>query len=183
MNAPVKSITKKEAIDIIMNNISKLDTIDIEDMINTFPEYSNKPCKIVSDKKQLPQKFKIHNKMNIHKYKTESARTFADSRAPLDQNTTDLLHCAIGASTEAGELLDAFKKHIYYKKPLDVVNVGEEIADIFWYLTNLCRLLDLDMETLMQNNINKLRKRFPDKFTSENALNRNLEAERKELEK
>lgn len=121
--------------------------------------------------------------MNIETYKTESARTFAYREEPLDPKTVDLLHCAIGASTEANELLDAFKKHIFYKKPLDVVNLGEEIADMMWYLTNLSRLLDMDVETLLQNNIDKLRVRFPDKFTSEKALNRSLDAERKELEK
>lgn len=121
--------------------------------------------------------------MNIETYKTESARTFADSKEPLGRDTVDILHCAIGASTEAGELLDAFKKHIYYKKPLDVVNVGEEIGDIMFYLSNLARLLELDIEKILQNNIDKLRKRYPDKFTTENALNRDLHAERKELEK
>lgn len=121
--------------------------------------------------------------MNLTNYKGESSRTFADRTQPLDAKTTDLLHCAIGASTEAGELLDAFKKHIFYGKPLDTVNVGEEIADMMWYLTNLCRLTGLDMEVLMQNNIDKLRKRFPEKFTQEGALNRDLDAERKELEK
>jgi len=35
----------------------------------------------------------------------------------------------------------------------------------------------------MENNINKLRVRYPEKFTEENALNRNLELERKVLEK
>jgi hypothetical protein len=92
------------------------------------------------------------------------------------------LHCAIGASTESGELLDAFKKHIYYKKELDIINVGEEIADIQWYLFNLCRLLNLDMEKLLENNIDKLRKRYGDKFSSDKAINRDVEAERKVLE-
>lgn len=121
--------------------------------------------------------------MNLEKYKEEAKRTFADNTKDLPAYTVDLLHCAIGASTEANELLDAFKKHIYYGKPLDVVNVGEEVADILWYIINLCRLLELDPEKLMDNNIDKLRKRFPDKFTSEAALNRDLDAERKELEK
>lgn len=121
--------------------------------------------------------------MNLETYKEESARTFAYRKEPLSQKETDLLHCAMGASTEAGELLDAFKKSMFYGKTLDKINIGEEIADMMWYLSNLARLLDMDVEKLLDNNIDKLRKRFPDKFTSENALNRNLEAERKELEK
>lgn len=120
--------------------------------------------------------------MKYPEYQKESQRTFAYRRDPLSTKSTDILHCAIGASTETGELLDAFKKHIFYGKPLDLVNLGEEIADIMWYLSNLCRLTGLDMETLLQNNINKLKVRYPEKFTSEKAENRNLEEERKQLE-
>ncbi len=120
--------------------------------------------------------------MNLENYKEESARTFAYRQEPLNEETTDMLHCAIGCSTEAGELLDAFKKHIFYGKPLDKINVGEEIADMMWYISNLARLSGLDVEMLLQSNINKLRVRFPDKFTEENAENRDLDAERKALE-
>ncbi len=121
--------------------------------------------------------------MNYKKYQEESGRTFAYRKEPLNEADTDLLHCAIGVATESGELMDQFKRHIFYGKPLDKVNLEEEVADIMWYIANLCRLSDMDFEKLLQNNIDKLRIRFPDKFTMENALNRNLDAERKELEK
>lgn len=121
--------------------------------------------------------------MDYKEYEKESSRTFAYRKEPLDERTTDLLHCVIGINTESGELMDAFKKHIFYGKPLDLVNVGEELADIMWYVSNMCRLSGLDFEKLLENNINKLRVRFPDKFSQDNALNRDLEAERKELEK
>lgn len=116
--------------------------------------------------------------MNYKEYQDLASKTFAEA----GDETLNLLHCAIGASTEAGELLDAFKKHIYYKKELDVVNIGEEIADIQWYLFNLCRLLDLDMEQLLEANIAKLKARYGDKFSSEKAINRDLDTERNILE-
>lgn len=116
--------------------------------------------------------------MNYKEYQDLSSKTFAES----GDETLNLLHCAIGASTEAGELLDAFKKHIYYKKELDVVNVGEEIADIQWYLFNLCRLLNLDMEQLLEANIAKLKARYGEKFSEEKATNRDLDTERNILE-
>lgn len=121
--------------------------------------------------------------MEYKDYQEQSQRTFAYRSEPLSQAQTDLLHCAIGLSTESGELLDAFKKHIYYGKQLDVVNIGEEIADCMWYISNLCRLMEIDMEKMLENNINKLRVRYPEKFTNEHATNRDLDAERKELEK
>lgn len=121
--------------------------------------------------------------MNYKKYQEESQRTFSNRKQPLDEKTTDLLHCAIGVSTESGELLDAFKKHIFYGKPLDHTNIKEEIGDKMWYISNLCRLMNIDLEEIMQTNINKLRIRYPEKFSNDLAEKRDLEAERKELEK
>lgn len=120
--------------------------------------------------------------MDYKQYQEESQRTFSYRKEALSTKDTDLLHCAIGASTEAAELLDAFKKNIFYGKELDIVNIGEEIADQMWYLSNLCRLLGLDFEKILENNISKLKARYPDKFSSEKAINRDLETERKILE-
>ncbi len=55
----------------------------------------------------------------------------------------------------------------------------EDIA----YLAGFCVFADLDFWQLLTNNIEKLKVRFPEKFTEENAINRDLESERKELEK
>ena len=85
--------------------------------------------------------------------------------------------------TELGELADAYKKHIFYGKELDITNVSEEIFDMFWYAVNLARIEKIDLVKGMQNNIAKLKVRFPDKFTEQNAIERNLEAEREQLEK
>lgn len=93
-----------------------------------------------------------------------------------------ILHAAIGCVTESGELLDALKKQMYYGRELDVVNVKEEAADILWYLAILFDELGTDFETEQERVIDKLKSRFPDKFTEDNAYNRDLEAERKTLE-
>lgn len=95
----------------------------------------------------------------------------------------DELHMAIGASTETGELLDAYKKAFAYGKAIDKTNVGEEISDCLWYLVNLCRMLKLNPEELMDACINKLRIRYPENFSQENAIHRNLIRERISLEK
>ena len=163
-------------------------------------------------------------------------------------------HMNLGVITEIGEVLDIFKKNLAYNKPIDVVNLGEELADISWYIVNKCafepipleedfdvvladvkELLDnkmfrvenlpiglktealmhtlllaycgttnnifsapivqlailaniaewyeLDFFQILTNNIDKLKVRYPEKFTNEAAQNRDLEAERAELEK
>jgi NTP pyrophosphatase (non-canonical NTP hydrolase) len=116
--------------------------------------------------------------MNIQDYIKQSERTCPD----LGNELNNQIHMAIGISTEANELLDAYKKWFAYNKPLDKTNVAEEVGDCFWYLCNLCRMLNLDPEAILQNNINKLRARYPEKFTNENAIHRDLDKERKILE-
>jgi len=95
----------------------------------------------------------------------------------------DLLHGAIGICTEGGELLDALKKHIYYGKELDKVNIIEEIGDVLWYIALICNALGISLEEVMQKNIEKLQIRYPEHFSEENALFRNLEKERNILER
>ena len=115
--------------------------------------------------------------MNFKTYLVESERTLADKG-----KDTNVLHGTIGICTEAGEILDAIKKSMFYGKPIDKVNIKEEIGDVMWYIAILCREFNLEMEDVLQTNINKLKARYPDKFTSENALNRDLDKERKILE-
>ena len=98
------------------------------------------------------------------------------------QPNVRILHAAIGCVTESGELLDALKKQIFYGRELDVVNVKEEAGDILWYLPILFDELGTDFETEATRVINKLKTRFPDKFTEETVYNRDLETERKVLE-
>lgn len=93
-----------------------------------------------------------------------------------------VLHGIIGIVTESGELSSALFNAITNGK-LDPVNIQEEaVGDIGWYQAVLIDALGLDFYQGLTNVINKLVVRYPDKFSSENATHRNLDAERKELE-
>lgn len=100
----------------------------------------------------------------------------------MAQRTIRLLHSGIGLATEGGEFLDNLKKHIYYGKPFDVVNAQEELGDALWYIGLACAEFDIELVVLLDLVINKLRKRYPEKFTKEAALVRDLVAERAVLE-
>lgn len=106
----------------------------------------------------------------------------AQSRRASDLNTLEILHGAIGLATESGEVLDMMKKHIYYGKPMDYTNLAEEVGDVMWYCALLLRSMGMSFEQVAQMNINKLEKRFPEKFTEEQALQRDLFTERAQLE-
>jgi len=112
----------------------------------------------------------------------ESQRTRGHLAIGVNASNEDLLHATIGISTEAGELLDAVKKHLFYGKKLDIVNIHEELSDICWYMSLLMEWSGTTWEEVFELNIEKLRLRYPEKFTTDKALSRNLEAERNLLE-
>lgn len=93
-----------------------------------------------------------------------------------------LIHAQMGMQTESSEFTDALKKSLFYGKTLDVTNLKEELGDLLWYVAIAMDELDTDFETEMNRVINKLKVRYPEKFTNEAAENRNLTAERKVLE-
>jgi NTP pyrophosphatase (non-canonical NTP hydrolase) len=93
-----------------------------------------------------------------------------------------MLHAAMGIATESGELLDALKKHLFYGGPLDIVNLIEEAGDLFYYTEILLDVLNIPTSEVRAKNKAKLEARYGGKFSSDRALNRNLEAENKALE-
>jgi NTP pyrophosphatase (non-canonical NTP hydrolase) len=115
--------------------------------------------------------------------KTESCN-FTEIAERLSQpRTIRLLHAALGLSTEANEFLDALKKWIFYGKELDEVNLAEELGDGNYYEAIACDELGKSIEEIMIAVIQKLRKRYADKFSESEALTRDLSSERDELEK
>lgn len=88
-----------------------------------------------------------------------------------------LLHGAIGLATESGEILDNLKKYIYYGANLDKPNLQEELGDVLWYIALLCNELNVDMQEVMDKNIEKLKRRYGEKFSEECATSRNLKYE------
>lgn len=93
------------------------------------------------------------------------------------------LHAAIGAATEAGELLDNLKKFLIYGKRDDEINRLEEWGDLLWYAAIGLDADGFTIEEAMEACIRKLKVRYPEKFTATRALSRDLGAEREALER
>lgn len=112
----------------------------------------------------------------------EALRTESIPDVVMTKELIRLLHASIGMQTESAEFSDQIKRHVFYGKPLDRVNLKEEIGDLLWYLAIALDTLDSNFEVEMLRVINKLKVRYPDKFSSDLASNRNLGLERESLE-
>ncbi len=91
----------------------------------------------------------------------------------LTPKQAHLLHMAVGISGEAGELLDAIKKHAVYQKSLNITNVVEELGDLEFFMEGLRATLGISREEVLAKNINKLSVRYHSgKYSNQQAQQR-----------
>lgn len=106
--------------------------------------------------------------MNEKEYLLKAKRTLSTKEDLIE-------HMAYGLVTESSEILDALKKHKFYKRDLNIQNIKEEIGDIMWYMYQLLEEIGYSPEDCRRDNIWKLQKRYPDKF--EDVIDRDVENE------
>lgn len=114
---------------------------------------------------------------------TELAMRTESPADPLAHHTRSrILHSALGCSDESGELVKRIKDKLFYNKSPDTIGMLEEYGDLLWFIAIGVDALGATLEEVMETNINKLRARYPEKFTKDKAVNRDLDAERESLE-
>jgi NTP pyrophosphatase (non-canonical NTP hydrolase) len=82
-----------------------------------------------------------------------------------------MVHGWLGLVSEMSELGQAIVKG-------DDQNISEEVGDVFWYTALLTEASDsTPINKIAQANIAKLQSRYPEKFSPQRALVRNLTEE------
>ena len=95
---------------------------------------------------------------------TESLCNQLQSLEQQGVNMALLLTGSIGIASEGGEFSEIVKKCIFQGKPLDAdtqFHIKRELGDIMWYWINSCRALGLDPNDVIEENVNKLKSRYP----------------------
>lgn len=93
----------------------------------------------------------------------------------LNPNLSDqdiLINGVMGLCGEAGEAIDLVKKHLAQGHELDKEHLAKELGDIAWYIAETATVLGYSLEDILQANIDKLKKRYPEGFDKEKSLNR-----------
>lgn len=122
--------------------------------------------------------------MNGKEYQTLAMRT-NDGNATLrlsnmvDNHADDphidiggIFNGCLGLSGEVGEFNDMVKKWVFHEKPLDVEHAQKEIGDVLWYVAMICHSFGWDMDAIMQQNIDKLKARYPEGFDVDKSAHR-----------
>lgn len=127
-----------------------------------------------------PQKWR-QNKLDAIQHLADCSQL---STIPTDKLDVDsrLFHAIIGMATESTELVEAIIKAVDTNADIDHVNVQEELGDLNWYQAIAVDASNADWDKILETNISKLKHRYPEKFTSDKAINRDLDTERQILE-
>ena len=81
-----------------------------------------------------------------------------------------LINSVMGLCGESGEAIDIVKKWLAQGHELDKERLTKELGDIAWYLAEAATALDLPLEQILQANIDKLKKRYPDGFEVKRSI-------------
>ena len=106
--------------------------------------------------------------MNINEYQKLAMTTLNPALSKKDV----LINGVMGLCGEAGEAIDIVKKHLAQGHELDREGLIKELGDVAWYLAETATALDIDLEEVLARNIEKLKKRYPEGFKTENSVNR-----------
>ena len=107
--------------------------------------------------------------MTINEYQTAALRT-----AQTDKLTANelLLNAALGLCGESGEVADLVKKYRFQGHDIDIEHIAKELGDVAWYLAVGAYAIGLDLESIFRMNIEKLKARYPDGFSTDRSLHR-----------
>ena len=106
--------------------------------------------------------------MTIHEYQKLAMTTLNPELSQKDV----LINGVMGLCGESGEAIDIVKKHLHQGHELDREKLIKELGDIAWYLAETATALDVSLEEVLERNIEKLRSRYPEGFSTECSVNR-----------
>lgn len=106
--------------------------------------------------------------MTINEYQRLAMKTL---NPELDRKDV-LINGVMGLCGESGEAIDIVKKWLAQGHELDREKLAKELGDIAWYLAETAYALEIPLEDILQANIEKLARRYPEGFSSERSIHR-----------
>lgn len=106
--------------------------------------------------------------MKINEYQALAQRTSNKTLTPAEH----LLNGVLGLCGESGEVADLVKKSSMQGHPADRQRIAEELGDVCWYIAETASAIGYTLGEIMQANIDKLARRYPQGFSVERSVNR-----------
>lgn len=110
--------------------------------------------------------------MRFDDYQNDSLQT----SAYYEDRTLALAIFGLGVAGEAGEVSELIKKQVGHGHPADRDKVAKELGDVLWYVAAIATEYGLSLGEVARLNIEKLRARYPEGFSTQASLARVDEA-------
>lgn len=108
--------------------------------------------------------------MHMNDYQDQALRTMSDESGATHDSMLNT--AALGLAGEAGEFAEMWKKYLYHGHPIDHDRMAKEVGDVLWYCAIAARGLGFSLGFIAESNIEKLRHRYPEKFSSIRSINK-----------
>ena len=90
----------------------------------------------------------------------------------FESKEKEIMTWGLGIAGEAGDVAGCIKKTFAHGND-QKEGIKENIGDTLWYTAMICNFFEWDMQEILNGNIEKLEKRYPKGFTTENAKREN----------
>lgn len=105
--------------------------------------------------------------MNFNEYQ-ELARRTQNPALTIAQKEAHALH---GMASEVGEIHAIYQK-VFQGHDMNYQKVIDEMSDLMWFIAELADTIGVDLDSVAQFNVDKLRKRYPEGFDADRSLHR-----------
>lgn len=105
--------------------------------------------------------------MTGNEYQVFAARTINQNLCTLSKEK----HALYGMVGEIGEIHGLYQK-IYQGHEFDDEHAKKELGDLMWFIAEYCTARGWNLDDIMEMNIDKLRKRYPNGFEEGRSLHR-----------
>ena len=106
--------------------------------------------------------------MTINEYQKLAMKTLNPNLEEKDI----LINGVMGLCGESGEVIDIVKKWLAQGHDLDRDKIIKELGDVAWYIAEIAHVLGVPLEEVLTKNIDKLKARYPEGFSTDNSVNR-----------
>tara|TARA_Y100000310_G_scaffold344805_1_gene459636 strand:+ start:936 stop:1274 length:339 start_codon:yes stop_codon:yes gene_type:complete len=102
--------------------------------------------------------------MNLKEYQECCKQT----ALKYDDKDKEIYNWGLGIAGEAGDVASCIKKTVAHGND-QTSGIKENLGDTMWYIAMICNFYGWNLEDVLQENVQKLEKRFPEGFSFEHV--------------
>ncbi|MEN8174102.1 MAG: nucleoside triphosphate pyrophosphohydrolase family protein [Chloroflexota bacterium] len=108
------------------------------------------------------------NELTLDQYQELASRTAGAG----GDGQRRMIIAALGLAGEAGEFANLVKKLTAHGHEIPSEELADELGDVLWYLAEAASAINNSLGEIAEQNVDKLRQRYPEGFSSTRSINR-----------